>query len=83
MPIIAFAKELSRSGMLMSYGPNIPGIFMRAGVFIDKILKGAKPSDSPVGQPTKFELFVNGKTAKAIGLAVPPTLLARADEVVE
>jgi putative ABC transport system substrate-binding protein len=83
MPIIAFAKELSRSGMLMSYGPNIPGIFMRAGVFIDKILKGAKPSDLPVEQPTKFELFVNGRTAKAIGLTLPPMLLARADEVIE
>ena len=83
MPIIAFAKELSRSGMLMSYGPNIPGIFMRAGVFIDKILKGAKPSDLPVEQPTKFELFVNAKTAQAIGLTLPPTLLARANEVVE
>jgi putative ABC transport system substrate-binding protein len=83
MPIIAFAKELSRSGMLMSYGPNIPDIFMRAGVFIDKILNGAKPSDLPVEQPTKFELFVNAKTAQAIGLALQPTLLARADEVVE
>jgi putative ABC transport system substrate-binding protein len=83
MPIIAFAKELSRSGMLMSYGPNIPDIFMRAGVFIDKILKGAKPSDLPVEQPTKFELFVNAKTAQAIGLTRPSTLLARANEVVE
>lgn len=83
MPIIAFAKELSRSGMLMSYGPNIPGIFMRSGVFIDKILKGAKPSDLPVEQPAKFELFVNGKTAKAIGVDLPPTLLARADEAIE
>lgn len=83
MPIIAFAAELSRSGMLMSYGPNIPGIFIRAGVFIDKILKGAKPTDLPVEQPAKFELFVNAKTAKIIGLALPPTLLARADEVIE
>jgi putative ABC transport system substrate-binding protein len=83
MPVIAFAAELSRSGMLMSYGPNIPSIFIRAGVFIDKILKGAKPSDLPVEQPAKFELFVNARTAKAIGLTLPPTLLARADEVIE
>jgi ABC-type uncharacterized transport system substrate-binding protein len=83
MPIIAFAKELSVSGMLMSYGPSIPGIFMRAGVFIDKILKGAKPSDLPVEQPAKFELFVNSKTAKAIGVEMPPTLLARVDEMIE
>jgi putative tryptophan/tyrosine transport system substrate-binding protein len=83
MPIIAFAKELSRSGMLMSYGPNIPSIFIRAGAFIDKILKGAKPSDLPVEQPTKFELFINGKTAKGIGLELPATLLARANELTE
>ena len=83
MPIIAFAKELSRSGMLMSYGPSIPSIFIRAGAFIDKILKGAKPSDLPVEQPTKFELFINAKTAKGIGLELPATLLARADELTE
>ncbi len=83
MPVIAFARELSVSGMLMSYGPSIPNIFMRSGVFIDKILKGAKPSDLPVEQPAKFELFINGKTAKAMDLDLPPTLLATADEVIE
>jgi putative tryptophan/tyrosine transport system substrate-binding protein len=83
MPVIAFAKELCHSGTLMSYGPSVPGIFMRSGVFVDKILKGAKPSDLPVEQPAKFELFVNGKTAKAIGVELPSALLARADEVIE
>jgi putative tryptophan/tyrosine transport system substrate-binding protein len=83
MPVIAFAKELCHSGSLMSYGPSVPSIFMRSGVFIDKILKGAKPSDLPVEQPAKFEFFVNGKTAKAIGVELPPALLARTDEVIE
>jgi ABC-type uncharacterized transport system substrate-binding protein len=67
----------------MSYGPNGADLFRRAAGHVDKILRGAKPADIPVEQPTKFDLVVNLKTAKTLGVVVPPTLLARADEVIE
>jgi putative ABC transport system substrate-binding protein len=83
LPTMYVAREFVEAGGLMSYGPNYPVLFRRAAEFVDKVLRGTKPADIPVEQPTKFELVINLKTAKALGLTVPPALLARADEVIE
>ncbi|OGL05435.1 MAG: hypothetical protein A3I03_15520 [Candidatus Rokubacteria bacterium RIFCSPLOWO2_02_FULL_68_19] len=83
LPTIFGSREFAAAGGLMSYGPNIPELFRRAAVYVDKILKGAKPRDLPIEQPTKFELIVNLKTAKALGLTIPPSVLIRADQVVQ
>jgi putative tryptophan/tyrosine transport system substrate-binding protein len=83
LPAIYLFREFAGVGGLISYGPALADLFRRAGDYVDKILKGTKPSDLPVEQPTKFDLVINMKTAKALGLTVPPSLLVRADEVIE
>jgi putative ABC transport system substrate-binding protein len=84
LPLIGYTRDMAKwPGMLMTYGPNNVALFKRAAYFVDKILKGAKPRDLPVEQPTVIELIVNLRTAKALGLTIPSSMLARADEIVE
>jgi len=83
VPAVYWLSAFARDGGLLSYGPDPVDIFRRAAPYVDRILRGEKPTDLPVQHPTKFELAINLKTAKALNLEVPPTLLARADEVIE
>jgi putative ABC transport system substrate-binding protein len=83
LPTMFNAREYAQSGGLMSYGPSFPALFRRAAEMVDKILRGTKPADIPIEQPTIFELVVNLTTAKAIGLTVPESFLLRSDELIE
>jgi putative ABC transport system substrate-binding protein len=83
LPAIYSQTEFASVGGLLTYSPDFPDMFRRAASHVDKILKGAKPADLPIEQPTKFEFVINLKTAKALGLSIPPSLLLRADRVIE
>jgi putative ABC transport system substrate-binding protein len=82
LPTTSQYREFAEAGGLLSYGPNLPDQFHRAAFYVDKILRGTKPADLPVEQPTKFEFVINLKTSKQMGLTIPPNVLARADKVI-
>ena len=83
LPAISLQDTFAKAGGLMSYGPNFPAVARLGAHYVDRILKGAKPADLPIEQPSKYDLVINLKTAKLLGLEIPPHLLARADEVIE
>ena len=83
LPAVASLRSFADAGGLISYGPNFPDAYRRAGAYVARILKGAKPADLPVELPTKYELVINLKTAKALGIAIPQALLLRADDVIQ
>jgi putative ABC transport system substrate-binding protein len=83
LPLAAYFRTFTEAGGLLSYGPSTNDIFRGLAVYADKIFRGAKPADLPVEEPTKYELVINLKTAKALGLTIPPSLLQRADQVIE
>jgi putative ABC transport system substrate-binding protein len=83
LPTLAPLREFAEAGCLMAYGPSVADLFQRAANYVDQLVKGAKPGDLPVGEPTRFELVINLKTAQALGLTIPQSVLIRADEVIE
>jgi putative ABC transport system substrate-binding protein len=83
LPTMSFTRDYVEAGGLIAYGTKLTELFRRAPVYVDKILKGAKPGDLPIEQPTKFELVINMRTAKTLGLTIPPSVLARADAIIE
>jgi putative ABC transport system substrate-binding protein len=83
VPTASFQRLYTEAGTLLSYGPSFAALFLRAATYVDKILKGAKPADLPVERPTKFELVINLRTARQLGLTIPRSVIARADEVID